>query len=272
MRKSSSPEGLPKAGRAGLIALLTDFGLSDAYVPSMKGIILSIAPEVTIVDITHSIAHQNIDEAAFVLWRTYKYFPKGTIFVCVVDPGVGSVRKILCAESANYYFLAPDNGLLRFILGEERIKRFVSVENTTYFRKEISSIFHGRDIFAPVAAHLSKGVSVSKLGARVTPSTASENFVVIRQKGKYKGKIIHVDHFGNLVTNFLLEMKSNPKNSLRVGKYTVNEFHKTYSEARAGIPFLIIGSANLIEVSVKNGNASKALHVKLNQPVQLIIK
>ncbi|TLY27641.1 MAG: SAM-dependent chlorinase/fluorinase, partial [Ignavibacteria bacterium] len=150
------------------IALLTDFGLSDPYVGSMKGVISAIAPGTPILDLSHEVLPQNITQAGYLLWSCYKYFPAGTIFVCVVDPGVGSGRRVLCVDGAGYRFLGPDNGLLQLVLDSLDGYSIVIVENRRYFRNEISPTFHGRDIFAPVAAHLSRGVRSASLGRRTT--------------------------------------------------------------------------------------------------------
>lgn len=252
-----------------IIALLTDFGYEDAYVASMKGVILNIAPHATIIDITHNISPQNIDSAAYILWSSYKYFPKGTIFVCVVDPGVGSHRKILGVKTNKYVFLAPDNGLMKYVLASEKMLSVVSVENTRYFLPSISSTFHGRDIFAPVAAHLVCGVTFSSLGKGITPLTQAEHFLEVKRRGSYSGKVIHVDRFGNIITNFKLDARKFRKLTLSIKKTVLHQFHTTYVEAKSNSPFLIVGSSGLLEVSVKNGSASSLLKPTPLQPVHL---
>ncbi len=256
-----------------VIALLTDFGLNDAYVASMKGVIHSIADGVQVIDITHSIEPQNIDQAAYVLWSTYKYFPEGTIFICVVDPGVGAARKIICAEGNSYVFLAPDNGILKFILGSCKISRIRVVNNQQYFQPEVSPTFHGRDIFSPVAAHITNGIKLDKLGPQTTPLFHAEHFIEVPLKPneEYVGKIIHVDHFGNIVTNLHIKSKVVNKMNLILGKNAIKEFSKTYSDDKSKKPFLIIGSTGLLEIAIKNNSASKLLKPTLNQSVRLVI-
>src|SRR5712692_9720043 len=189
-----------------VVALLTDFGLVDQYVGTMKGIIVSLAPHVNIVDISHSVSPQNIHEGAFLLWAAFRYFPRGTIFVAIVDPGVGTSRKIICAEGEGYIFLTPDNGLLKFVLGEVHASKIVSVENKRLFLPQVSQTFHGRDIFAPVCAHLANGVPLDKLGKEVVPETRPEYFLIFNcsKDTRLKGSIVYTDHFGNIVTNIFL--------------------------------------------------------------------
>ena len=255
-----------------VIALLTDFGLNDGFVGSMKGVILSsLPPTVQIVDVTHSVEPQNIDEAAYLLWSVFNYFPKGTIFVCVVDPGVGSKRKILCLQTDRFYFLAPDNGLLKFILGSAKPRAIVAVTNRKYFAKEVSSTFHGRDIFAPVAAHLANGLSITKLGPKTKPLFAEEHFVEIVPDNKkvYVGKIIHIDHFGNIITNFHSRRLFSTRVRLQIRKSTISRFSKTYADAKLGHPFVVPGSSKLLEVSLKNGNVARFLDARINQKIRL---
>ncbi|HZY10269.1 MAG TPA: SAM-dependent chlorinase/fluorinase [Bacteroidota bacterium] len=257
-----------------LIALLTDFGDTDAYVASMKAVILSIAPTASIVDITHNIPPQEVRQASYQLWTVYKYFPKGTIFLCVVDPEVGSLRKIICVESDDHIFLAPDNGLLTYVLRYCKVLRVVEVLNSKYFQPTISSTFHGRDIFAPVAAHLSKLMDISNLGPGTQPKLLNLDFIELspRATGKYNGRIIHIDHFGNIVTNILFKRQPTKSLRLKINRSTINSFYCTYSDAPANCSFMIMGSTNLLEVSLKNGNASTELRVKVGQKVLLEIK
>ncbi len=162
--------------RSPCIALLTDFGSSDAYVAATKAVIVSICPAARILDITHNVAPQNIDQGAYLLWSIYKYFPKRTIFVSVVDPGVGTTRKVLLVQSSRYSFITPDNGLLKFLLPDLSCYSVREVKNASYFREDVSSTFHGRDIFAPVAAHLAVGVTPKSLGPVVEAPLLAERF------------------------------------------------------------------------------------------------
>ncbi len=257
-----------------VIGLLTDFGISDSYVAILKGKILSISPHVSIIDISHNIQSQNINQTAFILWSTYQHFPKNTIFICIVDPGVGTSRKILCAKNKNYLFLAPDNGILKYIFAYSRITRIVSVENNNYFSNQISNTFHGRDIFAPVAAYLANGLSINKLGPIVKPKTKPEYFLSPSDKKNriYKGKIIHIDKFGNLITDVLLNKKLIQSIEIEIGNTKVKEYAFNYASAIINKPFLIVGSSGLLEISAQNKSAAKKLNVKLNSKFRLLIK
>ncbi len=256
-------------------ALLTDFGLDDQYVGTMKGIIVSLAPHVTIVDISHGVSPQNINEGAFLLWAAFRYFPRGTIFVAIVDPGVGTSRKIICAEGEGYIFLAPDNGLLKFVLGEVHASKIISVENKRLFLPQVSQTFHGRDIFAPVCAHLANGVSLAKLGKEVDPETRPEYFLIFNcsKDNKLKGSIVYTDHFGNIVTNICLKNLSLKATSLEMklsSDKTIRGFSRTYERAPGKDPFMIIGSTGLLEVSLQNGNAAKRLRARIGDSVTLV--
>ena len=189
-----------------VITLLTDFGNQDAYVGIMKGVIAGINPFANIVDICHSISPQDIFSGAYLLYTSYKYFPRKTIHVVVVDPGVGSRRNIICVETKNYFFLAPDNGILSFIVQEERLKSIIRVTNSKYFLPSLSSTFHGRDVFAPVAAHLSLGVRSQKMGIKINQLKQLDMPKPVHKKtGQVEGQIIYIDRFGNLITNIKRE-------------------------------------------------------------------
>jgi S-adenosylmethionine hydrolase len=253
-----------------IIALLTDFGLGNPYVAAMKGQILSVYPRAIITDISHTVAPFNIKEAAYVLWSACRNFPKGTIFVIVVDPGVGGSRKILLAESAYYKFLAPDNGVLRFVQDTLPVIRTREVKNDAYFNKPVSPTFHGRDIFAPVAAHLARGLSPQLIGPIIKPisSGTTSIFRLSNKPGRYQGEIIHIDAFGNIITNAMLKKKPSSI-SVRVGQKTIKRYYDTYIQAPEAIPFLLMGSSQLLEVSVKNGSAAGMLRAKLNQKITI---
>src|SRR6476660_6147886 len=176
-----------------LIALLTDFGTRDGYVAAMKAVIKDICPKATIIDISHEVAPQHLEEARFILWLVYNYFPAKTIFVCVVDPGVGTKRKIIAVKTKQYTFLAPDNGLLDLVLAESDVKQSVVVKNQKYFLKNISKTFHGRDIFSPAAAHLANGIKLTFLGRLISLGKPQRVFINVSQKGNYHGTVIYID-------------------------------------------------------------------------------
>lgn len=188
-----------------IIALLTDFGYKDNFVGIMKGVILGINPQVNLVDISHGVKPQSIFEAYFLLKNSYKFFPKGTIFVAVVDPGVGSKRKSILIETNDYFFIGPDNGIFSFLESHE-IKNIVHLTNKEYFLKPVSSTFHGRDIFAPAAGFLSKGVSPEELGTLIKSIKRVEIPKPRIEKDKLVGEIIYIDGFGNLISNISREV------------------------------------------------------------------
>jgi S-adenosylmethionine hydrolase len=244
---------------------LTDFGTRDYYVGAMKGVILSINPNARIIDITHDIEPQNVTSSAFVLTACYRDFPPGTIFVCVVDPGVGSDRRAIVIESNDQKFVAPDNGLFSFILGPN--VRVTAIENEGFFRKPVSSTFHGRDIFAPVAAHLSIGVDTFELGPEITDA------VVVRNiqphpigENTVEGMVIHIDYFGNIVTNITAAMVGDAF-QLEIGGRLIGDRREFYAGAKPGQPFAITGSSGFIEISINGGSAADILGVKTGSPM-----
>jgi len=180
------------------IALLTDFGHGDPYLGIMRGVILSINPQAQVVDLCHEVLPQNVFQAAFLLRAAYPYFPTGTIFVAVVDPGVGSARRILCLDTQCHLFLAPDNGLLSLIAAPGRWRH---VTSRRYFLNPVSHTFHGRDIFAPVAAHLSLGLDPGELGPVVADPVQLPAHIPQRFGDELRARVVHIDHFGNLITN-----------------------------------------------------------------------
>lgn len=257
--------------RRPVVALLTDFGLCDPYVASMKGVIASIAPKTPVIDISHAVSPQNITQAAYLLWSCYKFFPPGTIFTCVVDPGVGTERNILCVEAAGYRFLAPDNGLLQMILDSTHARRIVRVENSRYFRQIVSPTFHGRDIFAPVAASLSNGLPVGRLGPGTTPRAKGEHLLEISstRRRTYEGLILHIDQFGNIITNFRMRPGLTRPVTVRIGRRLVRKSARTYASAGKRSGFAVIGSTNLLEISVRSASAARLLRARLGQRVKL---
>ena len=234
-----------------MITLLTDFGTRDPYVAAMKGVIASRC-EASIADLTHEIAPFDVWEAAFFLRDVVRYWPAGTIFVCVVDPGVGTARRIIAIESDGRIFLAPDNGLLHFIDGEAR-----EVTNESLFLPNGSTTFHGRDRFAPVAAALANGAKVAELGPRIDDRIPLDYT---------PGAIIRIDRFGNCITD--LVPPSSPF-AIVVNDRRIDDLRMTYS---GGGPFLIIGSTGCIEISVANGSAASLLQLRRGDRVTIIPK
>lgn len=251
-----------------IITLLTDFGTEDYFVGAMKGAILSINRQAKIFDITHEIAPQDINSAAFTLLNYYKTFPPHqTIHVCVVDPGVGSERGAILVETENYFFVAPDNGLLSFVLAEEKISRAVELTNEKFFRHPVSNTFHGRDIFSPVAAHISKGVSPKEFGREIKDFLRFESIKPkLISKNEIEAEIIHIDHFGNLITNLKAEDLP-PQFVLQINEHRIENFRRHFSEADAGEVFSIIGSAGFLETVAFMDSAKRLLNVKIKDRV-----
>ncbi len=233
-----------------LITLLTDFGTADYFVGAVKGAILTVNPNVPIIDITHELAAQDIEAGAFMLLAAYKTFPPRTIHVAVVDPGVGSTRRPIIIATGDQFFVGPDNGIFTYICEREPSHKTFHVTAAEYFRTDPSSTFHGRDIFAPVAAALSKGVAPEQFGPEINDAVRLSSL-------ETPLRIIHIDRFGNCVTNISREVKS-----LSVNGRTIDSFRNFYGEAPAGELFAIWGSAGFLEISVNGGSAAQVLGAK----------
>jgi S-adenosyl-L-methionine hydrolase (adenosine-forming) len=245
-----------------IIALLTDFGTRDYFVGAMKGVILSINEEAKIIDLTHEIEPQNIKSAGFILASCYRDFPPKTIFVAVVDPGVGSARRAVLVKTEDYFFIAPDNGLLSFIFENEPACEVFELTNSKFFRSEISRTFHGRDLFAPAAAWLSTGIEQSQFGREINDFVRLE---VTRPKvvsaHELEAEIIQIDRFGNLVTN--LKREDLAENfSIKVNETVIEKHHNFYAQAQPDEIFTIWGSAGYLEIAANQNSASKLLKVR----------
>lgn len=253
-----------------VLTLLTDYGLRDIYVGVVRGVILGIAPSATIVDLSHEVAPQAVAEAAFLLDAAAPYFPWGTIHVCVVDPGVGTERRIICARTARATYLAPDNGLLARVLERDPPAHLVSVENASYFLPKVSTTFHGRDIFAPVAAHLANGLDPRALGPEVREL---QPLPMPRPRevgaGLIAGEVIHVDRFGNVVTNvgepFALRVQAAHLGPSRIE----GPVCRAYADRDEGEPLLIFGSSGFLEVSINGGDAARTYSVRRGDPITI---
>jgi len=254
------------------IALITDFGTVDGFVGSMKGVISAIAPQAQVIDISHESSPQHTHHAAFVLWSTYKYFPEQTVFVVVVDPGVGSERRIIMVEDIEgKKFLVPENGILEFILPELINPKAYHINNPEYWLSRVSSTFHGRDIFAPVAAHLVNGTRGEDLGVRIELSIPESPFRDINASTiEQEGRILHADRFGNLITNLRprIERPDDLSHlSLEIGNRTIATIKKTYADGEYGELIALAGSSGLIEVAVRNSSAQQMLGLRIGDPV-----
>jgi len=250
-----------------MITLLTDFGLSDYFVPAVKGVILTINPEVPIIDITHDVAAHDIQSAAFTLGACYRNFPSGTVHVVVVDPGVGSSRRAIIADAGGYFFVGPDNGVFSFIYARESNPRVFHVTDDRYFRHPVSATFHGRDVFAPVAAHIARGAMPEEIGAEIDDYVRFEipRPEWIETRGMIEGRVIHIDRFGNCVTNFteaelkLDEIASSTKIHLRGRE--VGRFNAYFAEATGRDDlFAYLGSAGFWEIALWRRSAAEFIN------------
>lgn len=244
-----------------LIALLTDFGTRDHYVGVMKGVILSINRHAQIVDISHEVSPQDVTGAYFLLKNSYRYFPTGTIFVAVVDPDVGTERSIVCVETPDYLFLAPDNGLVGFVPAEQKVTRMFRVTNRKLMLDRVSTTFHGRDIFAPVAGHLSLGLDLPLLGPAASAiRRLDQREPEVTREGVVFGEVLSVDRFGNLVTNIPAdELPDRKKSEVSVGRAVISQVVRTYGDARKGSLIALVGSSGTLEISVVGGSAARKL-------------
>jgi S-adenosylmethionine hydrolase len=248
-----------------LITLTTDFGTGSPYVAQMKGVILGINPEANIVDITHDIPPQDIAAGALVLREVFAAFEPGTIHVAVVDPGVGTDRRLIHADIQGRHYLAPDNGLLT-LLEKKGMRRVVQLNERRYWRSQVSATFHGRDILAPVAAHLSLGVDPLMLGPPARDLVRFEQHIAT-SPGQVRGEILAIDHFGNLITNInhsVLALAkidpADPATCIQVKSVEVSGISKTYGEHPPETVIALFGSGGFLEIAVVNGHAAQHLH------------
>lgn len=258
---------------APLLTLLTDFGTRDAYVAAMKGVILGIAPQARIVDITHDVAPQDVAEAAFTLAACWRCFPEGTVHVVVVDPGVGSARRAIAVAAGGHLFAAPDNGVLSMALAGAADIEVVALENPRLFRQEISSTFHGRDIFAPAAAHLASGFPLEQAGpalAEIVRLPDSEP----RSAGldAWEGAVIAVDRFGNLITNVPASLLAGRQARVSLCGEEILEVVQYYAQAPAGALVALIGSSGFLEVAVNQGSAAGRLGAGRGTAVRVTLR
>ncbi len=240
------------------IALLTDFGTRDAYVAAMKGVILSMHPDALVVDVSHEIPSQDTADAAFVLNSVYRYFPGGTVFVVVVDPGVGSERRIIGVRKGEKIFIAPDNGVLEFIFRDEPDAVY-HIHEKTFFSQNISPTFHGRDIFAPVAAHVALGVPLKDMGEEITDFRRLRWAETVRTENGIEGSVVHCDRFGNLITCIKKSDLNIDFSKARISFKGVllTGIQSHYAAARQGDPLALIESGGFLEIAVRGGNAKE---------------
>lgn len=258
-----------------IVTFTTDFGTDDHYAGTMKGVVLGINPEAKLVDICHAIPAFDILQGAITIAQAYRYFPSGTVHVVVVDPGVGSARRPIVADTGHHRFVAPDNGVLSFIYEREPAIAVREVTNDRLFLHPVSNTFHGRDIFAPVAAHLSRGIGIESIGPEISdyirlgipkPHRDNGNVVV--------GSVLKIDKFGNVVSNLTPEdVAQLPGAELRVhvGSAEIAKFQHSYAGASPGELFAIFGSMGFLEIAVNQGSAAEVLQVKVGDSVRVYL-
>lgn len=272
-----------------LITLTTDFGAADGYVGTMKGVILGIAPDARLVDLSHEIAPQNVREAAFVLFASYLFFPAHTVHLVVVDPGVGSARRAIALRTPSGTFVGPDNGVFSYVMAREPVEALVGLADPRYHLSRVSHTFHGRDVFAPAAAHLAAGVPIADLGPAISdPATLPFPRLEVTAEG-IVGQVLHVDHFGNVVTSIgwlqwdgdglWLEPAFGDKEPrvrvdatravIAVAGQEVAEVRRTYADVVPGEVLAMVGSSGYLEVAVREGSAALLLGVHPGDGVAL---
>jgi S-adenosylmethionine hydrolase len=244
-----------------VITLSTDFGSDDPYVGIIKGVILGINPQVRLVDLTHDLSHHHLQEAAFILYTAYPYFPRGTIHLAVVDPGVGGARRLIAIQEENSIWIGPDNGLFTLVLKNQPEALIVHLTNTAFFLKTVSATFHGRDILAPAVAHLSLGVSIKEMGETISDPFLLNIPAPEIKENRLIGQVLWMDHFGNLITNIsqkmVLPFLSGLSLNIIVGSQTIHEINRTYSQGRPGQLMALIGSSGYLEIACNLGKASE---------------
>ena len=261
------------------IVLMTDFGTTDNFVGIMKGVIYTISPDVEIIDLLHDIQPQNFKQASFLLSVSVDFFPKGTIFLSIVDPGVGTARNAIVVQTEKYTFIAPDNGLLTYVLHKHKPIAIYSILNKKYQLDYISATFHGRDIFAPVASHIANGVDINLIGERISPISLialPEPQCFIDSQHIWHGEIIHIDRFGNIVTSLKadtlgIKTVEFPKQDLKwiieSANLKIKYLSQTFSDVDLGHYLAYIGSYGYIEIGIRDGNASLKSGLMIGQSV-----
>jgi S-adenosylmethionine hydrolase len=274
-----------------IVTLTTDFGLADAYVGAMKGVILGIASGSDLVDLTHQIAPHNVREAAFALWASYRYFPSGTVHLVVVDPGVGGDRRAVALRTATAYFVGPDNGVFSYVKASETVAA-VEILVRCYRLQHVSDTFHGRDVFAPAAAHLAAGVPLTQLGPPITDLQVLPPPQLAVRANRIVGEVLHADRFGNLITSIgqfewagktarltpvpwaaggrPLEIEAT-RATIRIGDIELAGIRRSYAQAEVGDTLATIGGSGQLEIAIREGNAAKALGLRTGDSVDITI-
>ena len=258
-----------------MITLTSDFGIKDPYVAEMKGVILSINPNATLIDVTHEIEKFNVRAAAFALASAAPYFPEGAVHLAVVDPGVGTERRAIAVKTKKGIFVGPDNGVLILAAKNQGIESVRQLANPKFMLPKVSCTFHGRDVFAPAAAYLDKGVSLAEFGPEikdpVTPSFAEAK----HGEGWFSGEVLGIDGFGNIITNIAGKDAAFKEGSIvKVGLTGASlkvPFAKTYAQAEANIPVLLVGSHGFLEIALNQASAAKKFRVKAGDKIAFTV-
>jgi len=256
---------------SGMVTMTTDFGTVDGYVGAVKGVIVSIYPKVTLMDLTNDIPSYDIVVGAFHLGVAFSYYPKGTVHLAVVDPGVGSRRKPILVQTQNYFFVAPDNGLLSVVLEKDPMVATYELTEEKYFRGDMSSTFHGRDLFGPVAAHLARGVSPSKMGPKISQPKSLKEFEFQKKSSGWEGKVLFFDKFGNAFTNIHGPFPKKASFShVELGERKI-PLYRTYSEIPVGEPGALFGSAGYLEIALREDHFQNRFNISRGESVKLVV-
>lgn len=268
MQADGPSHGSAPTGAPARIILLSDFGTVDGYPAAMRGVISTIAPGAVVADATHEIASGDVAAAAYVLARYARFHPPGTIHVAVVDPGVGSTRRALAARIDDQFYVAPDNGLLTRVLQHASSSRVVTIEAEAYRQRDVSATFHGRDIFAPAAAWLARGLPLDRLGAPIDDPVLLDLLQPQRIGDHVQGVVEYIDRFGNLITNIPAAWLDGSARVTIRGR-DVGPLCTTYSDAMPGSPLALTGSDGMLEIAVRDGSAAAFLGVERNAAVDV---
>jgi len=255
-----------------IITLTTDFGTADWFVGSMKGVVAGLAPQATVVDITHAVPAGDVRAAAFVLLASYKCFPRLTVHVVVVDPGVGSDRPAIAVRTADYHFVGPDNGVLSWALSREEVLEIHRLENAEMFRQPVSATFHGRDVFAPVAARLAGGMLLDALGTTVKEYQRLEWPLPQRTPVGVTGQVMHVDRFGNAITNIEapgLATLGNRPLTVALPNGETCPVKKFYREVEPVQPVALLGSTGFLEIAINTGHAARQFNLQVGAAIEV---
>jgi len=254
-----------------MITLTSDFGLNDPYVAEIKGVILTINPNAKIIDITHGVEKFSIRMGAFMLASAAPYFPKGTTHLAIVDPGVGTERRAILIQTKQGFFVGPDNGILVLATQAQGIEHIHQLTNQKFMLPKVSSTFHGRDVFAPAAAYLDEGVKPSEFGPEINDAAMPEFVSIERRNGSLIGEVLHIDGFGNIITN--ISEKHLPQNQAIKVKLPDNSlniaFGQTYAQAKPDEPIALIGSHGFLEIALNQDSAAERFHVKVGDKIEV---